>query len=276
MSRAGRPGIAPVGWSIALHAIIAGLLYLGLSMPLREPDPQPMPLPIDAVVVDEALIQAASNQRQDVERRQAEERRLELAAEEAAERERLEAEQRTREVERQSAEVEQRQQAEAAAEQKARAAADAKRKAEADAKRRADQQAEAKAAADRKRAADDARLREQREQDLKALLAAEDQRTGPAFQSLTASYVRAIQAHVEQRWYEPPGMASGMSCTVFVTQIPGGEVVGTRFGTCNGGAAIRQSIETAVRNASPLPAPPEPALFAREVKLVFTPKETRD
>ena len=31
-----------------------------------------------------------------------------------------------------------------------------------------------------------------------------------------------------------------------------------RFGSCNGGAAVRQSIETAVRNASPLPAPPEP------------------
>jgi len=266
MSRAGRPGIAPVGWSIALHAIIAGLLYLGLSMPLRDPDPQPMPLPIDAVVVDDAVIQAASNQRRDVERRQAEERRLELAAQEAAERERLEVEQRAQEVERQAMEAEQRQQAEAAAERKARA--------EADAKRRAEQQAQAKAAADRKRAAEEARLREQREQDLKALLAAEDQRTGPAFQNLRDRYSLAIQAHVEQRWYEPPGMPSGMSCTVFVTQIPGGEVVGTRFGACNGGAAVRQSIETAVRNASPLPAPPEPALFAREVKLVFTPKET--
>jgi colicin import membrane protein len=258
-----------------LHAIIAGLLYLGLSMPLRDPDPQPMPLPIDAVVVDDAVIQAASNQRRDVERRQAEERRLELAAQEAAERERQELERRAQENERQAVEAEQRRQAEASAERQARAEAEAKRKAEADAKRRAEQQAQAKAAADRKRAAEEARLREQREHDLKALLAAEDQRTGPAYQSLKASYIRAIQAHVEQRWYEPPGMASGMSCTVFVTQIPGGEVVGTRFGACNGGAALRQSIATAVRNASPLPAPPEPALFAREVELVFTPKETR-
>ncbi|HUG03265.1 MAG TPA: cell envelope integrity protein TolA [Steroidobacteraceae bacterium] len=274
MSRAGRQGIAPVGWSIALHAIIAGLLFLGLSMPLRNPDPQPMPLPIDAVVVDDAVIQAASNQRRDVERRRAEERRLELAAQEAAERERQEVERRTQEVERQAVEAEQRRQAEDAAERKARAEAEAKRKVDADAKRRAEQQAQAKAAADRKRAADEAKLREQRERDLNALLAAEDQRTGPAFQSLRDSYILAIQAHVEQRWYEPPGMPSGMSCTVFVTQIPGGEVVRTRFGACNGSAAVRQSIETAVRNASPLPAPREPALFAREVELVFTPKET--
>jgi hypothetical protein len=47
-----------------------------------------------------------------------------------------------------------------------------------------------------------------------------------------------------------------------------------RFGACNGGEAMRRSIETAVRNASPLPAPPEPGLFEREVRLVFTPKET--
>ena len=87
--------------------------------------------------------------------------------------------------------------------------------------------------------------------------------------------MRAIQAHVEQRWFEPPGVTQGLSCTIFVTQIPGGEVVGMRFGTCNGGAAVRQSIETAVRNASPLPAPPEPQLFEREVRLVFTPKESR-
>lgn len=268
MSRAGRPGIAPVGWSIALHAVIAGLLYLGLSMPLGEQEPQPMPLPIDAVVVDQAVIQAASNQRRDTERREAEEQRREQAALEAAERER-------QEVERKAEEAEQHRQAEAAAEQKARAEAEAKRKAEADAKRQAERQAQTKAAADKKRAAEEARLREQRERELKSLLAAEDQRTGPAYQGLKASYIRAIQAHVEQRWFEPPGMASGMSCTVFVTQIPGGEVVSTRFGACNGGAAVRQSIETAVRNASPLPAPPEPSLFAREVALVFTPKETR-
>jgi hypothetical protein len=55
-------------------------------------------------------------------------------------------------------------------------------------------------------------------------------------------------------------------------QIPGGEVVGTRFGACNVGEAMRQAIENAVRNASPLPAPPEPGLFEREVRLIFTPK----
>lgn len=266
MNNTVRKGIAPAGWSIALHALLAGLLYLGLSLPKQ--DPEPMTLPIDAVVVDQAVIQAASRKSQDDRRREVEQRRREEAAAKAAEQERLEEERR-------EAQAEERRQAEAAAEQKARAEAEAKRKAEADAKRRAEQQAQARAAADKKRAAAEARQRDEREADLKKLLAAEELRTGAAFQGLKASYVRAIQAHVEQRWYEPPGIASGMSCTVIVSQIPGGEVTGMRFGACNGSPAVRQSIETAVRNSSPLPPPPEPALFAREVQLVFTPKESR-
>lgn len=162
-----------------------------------------------------------------------------------------------------------------ALEQKAQAETDAKRKAEADTRRRAEQQAVAKAEAEKKRAAQDARLRQEREADLRARLTAEEERTSAGFQSLKASYVRAIQAHVEQRWFEPPGTGQGLNCTAFVSQIPGGEVVGMRFGSCNGGAAVRQSIETAVRNSSPLPAPPEPALFEREVQLIFTPRESR-
>ena len=215
-----------------------------------------MPLPIEAVVVDQAVIQAASRQRREDDRRQAQERQREKARQMEAERlEQEEARRRTEEEER------------VAAEQKTRADAEAKRKSA--------QQAAAKAEADRKRAAQDARLRQEREADLRARLAAEEERTSAGFQSLKARYVQAIQAHVEQRWFEPPGTGPGLSCTVFVSQIPGGEVVGMRFGPCNGGAPVRQSIETAVRNASPLPSPPEPALFEREVQLIFTPKEAR-
>lgn len=262
MSAVARTGIAPFGWSIALHAAIAGLLYLGLSMP--RPEPPLVTLPIDAVMMDQAVIEAASRQRQTDERREADERRREQAAIEAR---RVEAER----VEQQEAERRNEEQARLVAKRQA----EAKALAATEAKRKADQQAAAKVEAEKKRAAQDARLRVEREADLRARLAAEEDRTSAGFRSLKGSYVRAIQAHVEQRWFEPPGTGPGLSCTIFVMQIPGGEVVGTRFGRCNGGAAVRQSIETAVRNASPLPAPPEPALFEREVELIFTPKETR-
>jgi colicin import membrane protein len=261
-----RSPVAPIGWSIALHAVLAGLLFFGLSLPKR--DAEPIILPIDAVVVDQAVLQAAGRRQRDDERVERE-RQERVAAE--AEQKRQEEERLRQEQEQQRAAEENRVQAE----QKAKAEAAARMKAEADAKRKAEKEAQAKAAAEKKRAAQEQRDREAREADLRDKLAEEETRTSAGFQSLKASYVRAIQAHVEQRWYEPPGVAAGLSCTIYVTQIPGGEVVGMRFGPCNGGAAVRQSIETAVRNASPLPLPPEPALFEREVELVFTPKENR-
>jgi colicin import membrane protein len=255
MSGTVRTPIAPVGWSIALHAALAALLFFGLTM--REPEPDVILLPIDAVVVDDAVLQAAGQQRRDNERQET--LRQEQAAAKA-EAQRLEEERARQEQDRQ-------QQEEAArrGEEDARLAAE----------RKAGQEAQAKAAADKRRETQQKRERDAREADLRARLAEEESRTSAGFQSLKASYVRAIQAHVEQRWFEPPGVTQGLSCTIFVTQIPGGEVVGMRFATCNGGAAVRQSIETAVRNASPLPAPPEPQLFEREVRLVFTPKESR-
>ena len=268
-----RTPIAPVGWSIALHAVLAGLLFVGLSLP--KPEPDVVLLPIDAVVVDDVILQAAGRRRRDIERRETE-RREQAAAE--AEQRRLEEEELARVQAERAAEEEAARRAEEetrlAAERKSRAEADAKRQAEqaAESKRKA---AEAKAAADKRRAAQDQQERDSREAELRASLAEEENRASAGFQSLKASYVRAIQVHVEQRWYEPPGLAAGLSCTIFVSQIPGGEVVGMRFGPCNGNAAVRQSIENAVRNASPLPAPPEPRLFEREVKLVFTPKESR-
>ncbi|HEU4517632.1 MAG TPA: cell envelope integrity protein TolA [Steroidobacteraceae bacterium] len=266
MSGRPRTPIAPVGWSIALHAVLAILLFAGLSLP--KPEPDVVLLPIDAVVVDDAVLQAAGRQRREVEQRET--RRQEQAAAEAEKR-RVEEEQRAREEAERVAE----EQAALRAEEDARLAAERKSRTEAEAKRKAEKAAESKAAAEKRRAAQEQQDRDAREADLRARLEEEETRGSAGFQSLKASYVRAIQAHVEQRWYEPPGLATGLSCTIFVSQIPGGEVVGMRFGPCNGGTAVRQSIENAVRNASPLPAPPEPRLFEREVKLVFTPKESR-
>lgn len=251
-----RAPIAPIGWSIALHAVLAGLLYLGLTLPRQES--QEILLPIDAFVVDDAVLEAAGRKRSDDARVAVEQKkREEVLVEEK------------RQVEQQRLEAEQ------ATEKKAKAEAESKLKAVADTQRKAEQEAIAKTAAEKKRADQEAKLRKDREADLRARLADEETRTSAGFQGLKASYVRAIQAHVEQRWFEPPGVTQGLSCTIYVMQIPGGEVVGMRFGSCNGGAAVRQSIETAVRNASPLPVPPEPSLFEREVELIFTPKERR-
>lgn len=261
MNATARPVIAPIGWSVALHAAIAGLLLFGLVLPESEPLPETMQ--IEAVIVNQAVIEAAASLRRDDDREQ--QRQAELERKEQQHLEQVEAERQLKEQHRLESEQAER--------QKALAAAAANRKAEADARRKTEEQARAKAAAEQKKKVADARLRAERETELRARLAEEEERTGAAFQSLKAQYVAAIQAHVERRWFKPPGSPAGATCIAFVTQIPGGEVVGVRFGNCGGGEALRQSIENAVRNASPLPSPPQPSLFDREVRLVFESKE---
>jgi colicin import membrane protein len=43
------------------------------------------------------------------------------------------------------------------------------------------------------------------------------------------------------------------------------------IGACNGDQAVRDSIEAAVYRASPLPPPPDPSLFQRDLEITFKP-----
>jgi colicin import membrane protein len=60
---------------------------------------------------------------------------------------------------------------------------------------------------------------------------------------------------------------------VSVNQVPGGEVTSVRVNGCTGGdEALRQSVETAVLRASPLPTPPAGVPFERILELTFAPE----
>jgi colicin import membrane protein len=156
-------------------------------------------------------------------------------------------------------------------------------KAEAERKRKA---AEEKAARDRaeKEAAERRRLaREQaerekaaealrrREAELSAQLAEEQRQTKLRDSGLMASYIGQIANRIERAWIRPPNAISGIDCEVRVTQVPGGTVTGVQVGRCNGDEAVRQSIKDAVLRASPLPEPPDPALFERDLIVTFRP-----
>jgi colicin import membrane protein len=152
---------------------------------------------------------------------------------------------------------------EKAAEEKAakeaadRKAADARAAAERQAQERAQRQAEAQETSDA-------------EADLKRSLAAEQAnaaRSGPAL----ANWQSLISAKIKSNWFRPPTARSGIECTLYVTQVPGGEVTQVKIGDCNGDQAVRQSIEDAVYRASPLPPPPDPSLFDRNLKIDFKP-----
>jgi colicin import membrane protein len=82
-----------------------------------------------------------------------------------------------------------------------------------------------------------------------------------------------ITDRVKRSWVQPASARPGVECDVHVTQIPGGEVVNVRIGACNGDAAVIRSIEAAVFSASPLPLPPDPSLFDRNLRFTFKPEE---
>jgi colicin import membrane protein len=86
-------------------------------------------------------------------------------------------------------------------------------------------------------------------------------------------YVASLRNRIQGAWIKPPSARVGVDCLVEVTQVPGGVVTSARVTQCNGDAAVRQSIENAVYRASPLPDPPDPALFQRNFAFRFKPDE---
>jgi colicin import membrane protein len=116
-----------------------------------------------------------------------------------------------------------------------------------------------------------AEAQRQAEADLKRSLAAEQRVNSAASMSALASWRSQITAKITRAWLRPPTARAGLECNLYVTQVPGGEVTQVRVGECNGDQAVRESIEAAVYRASPLPPPPDPALFDRDLKITFKP-----
>ena len=166
---------------------------------------------------------------------------------------------------------EQRQQADAAAAEERRVAEE-----KAAEKKRQEEQ---RAAAERKaREVAEARQRlaetqdtSEREEDLKRSLAAEEKSNVARSSAALASWESQIAAKINRAWLRPPTARPGISCVLNVTQVPGGEVTQVSIGECNGDQAVRESIEAAVYRASPLPPPPDPALFDRNLRINFRP-----
>src|SRR5579863_4237383 len=137
------------------------------------------------------------------------------------------------------------------------------------AERAAAEKAAAKAAAERAR--QDEQDRRDREADLKRSLAAEEHADAARNGAALASWRSMITAKITRAWLRPPTAKVGIDCMLNVTQVPGGEVTQVSIGECNGDQAVRDSIEAAVYRASPLPPPPDPALFDRSLQIRFRP-----
>jgi colicin import membrane protein len=175
-----------------------------------------------------------------------------------------------------AAKAEQAREAKEEAERKAKEAEEAQARAEekrvAEAKRKAEEErkAEQERKAQEQRRAEEAKSLALNQSDLQESVADEERlleaRSGPAM----ASWKQLIEARIHQAWIQPPTVRSGLDCTLTVTQVPGGQIVNVKLDSCNGDAAVQQSIEDAAYRASPLPAPPDPSLFVRELTIHFT------
>ena len=276
-------------YAVLVHVALVVILVVSLNW-----NSKPAPLQgsghiIKAVVIDEAKLQAEKQHKlQEQQRKRAEEeakrraaeqkRQAELQKQRAAEKQKrlkaerqrkakLKAQQEAREHQRIA---EQKRQAELAAKRKAeevqRKAAEAKRKA-----------AEAKRKAEEQRKADEARRQRENLEMMQQQMAQEEQQRAAEARkrhllALESKYVTLIQQKVTRNWIRPPIAQSGMSCTVHVRLIPGGEVVEATTVKSSGYPEFDRSAEQAIYHASPLPPPPDPALFQREFNFVFKPE----
>jgi colicin import membrane protein len=264
--------------SVLIHAAIVGALIWGW-FEYRMPKPQQQVLAIEATVVHGAAASAPpAPPAPPPPDPQAEQR----AAEQKAEEQRQQAEKEAAA----KAEAERKAAADAAAKAeaatRAKAEAEAAAKAEAEARAKAEAEVKARAEADRKaqqllqqqaQQRKTEQERAQREADLRAQMQAEEHLDAARSNGALAQYQAMIKARIERAWIRPPSAHSGINCQVHITQVPGGVVTAVQVGSCNGDGSVRQSISDAAYRASPLPAPPDPALFDRDLVVTFAPND---
>jgi len=215
--------------------------------------------PVQATVVDQKLIQQqmALLQAQDKQKQEAARQLQRQAA--AAKTEREQEEQRVAQLKQQQAVAQQ------ALDQKL---ADLHKQAQAEQERLAKLKAQAAAQAKKRQSAANARRRAQ----LQKEIAVEERARDARMASLLQQYKALIVQKVEGNWIQPATAPANLSCKVQVEQVPGGTVTNVQILSCNGDDAVRQSIVTAVYRSSPLPPPPDPSLFDRNLVFTFQPQ----
>ncbi len=268
------------GLAVLVHVVAVALIVVGTMewRPFRPP--QITGMTIEAVIVDTQALK----DRQEAERRAAEEALRQQQRKEQRERE-LQA-QRDREERERQAEAERKRQADlrlqSLREQRERerqeqlsrqqAELEAIRKQREDAERQRKLEEERlKQLAARREADDSARRQVEAEAAMQAQMAREQQefRAGQ-LATLGEQYYAAIQAQVTNNWLRPPTAQPGLRCTLGIVQIPGGEVISANIkGRCNGDEATRRSLVAAVERAGSLPYRGFEEVFEREIDFIF-------
>jgi colicin import membrane protein len=138
-------------------------------------------------------------------------------------------------------------------------------------KRQKDQKAAEQREQERQAAAQRQRDQTRRQQELLAAVQAEEAQYAAQQSGELARYQAILTQRVQRFWVEPASANEGVDCYVLVSLLPSGDVIDARIQKCNGDQAVQRSIEAAVRRASPLPLPDNPALFDRNLRIRFIP-----
>ena len=118
---------------------------------------------------------------------------------------------------------------------------------------------------------------QRQERQLRELLAAQKADAARAAAAARASalgeYIGRIQAKVRGNWILPQDLLGNPEAIFLVIQLPTGEVLSTKLLKSSGNPAYDTAVERAILKSSPLPLPSDRALFDRELKLTFRPRD---
>ena len=254
-----------VFFSVALHIAILAAFTLTFRWPISV-HVAAVPAPIQGVIVDQSVLRAEQQRRdQEVQRKQREDRQKREAAEQQ-QREKEAADKRERDRL-----AEQQRQKEQAEKEKAEAAKVAQEKA---AQEKAAKEKQAKEDAARKqKEALAAKQKAQLDAETQREAAQEAARMEAERSGVMDEYIRQIQDKIARNWNQPLSAKPGLECVIRVVQLPTGDVADAKVDNahCNADDAVKRSIEAAVQRASPLPKPPSQAVFDRNLVVTFKP-----
>ena len=270
--------------------------------PVAEPEPEPVPVPEDTIpppqpvpeprpqdalspqqsnaqervvepdVVDQqqvsanAISQETAKQEQEAKRRQEQIDLTERKRQEEAEQRQRLARQQEAEQKKIADQARQANEAKAAEEERQKKIAELR-------SRRAQAEREAKLAEQKLQQVTDARNRNQASNtgSTTSAPAAGTPGQGGTSEDMSAKYAAAIQQAVLAQWVRPDSVPLGRKCRISIRQIPGGNVVSAQVSPdCPFDEAGRRSVEAAVLRAQPLPYRGFEDVFARNLNFTFT------
>lgn len=280
------------------------VLIVLLSINLASDEKPPVPASQNHKIIDAVAVDASKYDERKKQQKLAAQRKIEAkkAAQKAAEKKRLQEKKKKQELERKKSAEKKRQ-----AEKKKQQAAE-KQKALALAKKKeADRKAKEKKLREKKAREKQAREKKERELKEKQRLEAEKKRRqeeerqrraeekaefersiieeerrvaeekaqaarAARLQTMRQQYIMLITQKVEKNWLRPASTSDNQSCEIIVTQTMMGDVIDVMLQACTSDNAFQRSVERAVRKASPLPLPPDPELFDRNIYFKFKPR----